>query len=253
VCVTLWTARVDCCKIMWWNGRDTVTKQFESNLLEKHKTSLETKQENYWHGGRKQYGIRQPVQRQQCPYFRSLVMGACGWISLAGTSTLSFIQWLDVNGCVTKGIQHVLPLISRLYSTKSGVENWRHWTTFVCKMAVKTLRHFGPCGWTVQYFNSKCLYFGSGAKMSGHFRPIRTVPKCLSAELSRLWSVRLSSDWKWFSNTNYALWGSTTNGGSRLLKWGHMTETCKISHCILSSVLTTYSCDISIKWFTAFT
>ena len=88
-------------------------------------------------------------------------MGACGWISLTGTSTSSFIQWLDVNGCVTKGIQHVLPLISRLYSTKSGVENWRHWTTFVCKMAVKTLRHFGPCRWTVQYFNSKCLYFGT--------------------------------------------------------------------------------------------
>jgi len=240
---------------MWWNGRDTVTKQFESNLLEKHKTSLETKQEArkllawwteaIWH--------QTASTKATMPLLQKSGDG-CLWVNFTSWDqhfefySVTGRQWMCDKGypaCTTINQQIIF---DKKWSRKLGALN-----TFVCKMAVKTLRHFGPCGWTVQYFNSKCLYFGSGAKMSGHFRPIRTVPKCLSAELSRLWSVRLSSDWKWFSKTNYALWGSTTNGGSRLLKRGHMTETCKISHCILSSVLTTYSCDISIKWFTAFT
>jgi len=34
-------------------------------------------------------------------------------------------------------------------------------------------------------------HFGTGAEMSWHFAPTWTVPKCLSADLSRVQSVRL--------------------------------------------------------------
>jgi len=34
-------------------------------------------------------------------------------------------------------------------------------------------------------------HFSTGAKMSGHFRPIWTVQKCLNADLFRVWSVRM--------------------------------------------------------------